>query len=150
MKKLFNKQLQTKLSSRLKNINLIKSSVRLFGDHHHEITGEVDLKRVYCPQPENLGGRFISLSGLKADQVSTSKVQEGAYKALYKKNPLAWDNYHKLANVENEKNPYFHTEPYGYDLGDDVKIYNLAIRPLSKTILSFDARISSFIYIHSF
>lgn len=110
------------LGSKLKNNQLMQISSMSFGDHHHhhEITGEVDLKRVYCPQPENLGGKFISLSGLKADEVSTSKIQEGAYKALHKKNPLIWDNYQKLANVEDSNNPYFHTEPYGYDLGDDV------------------------------
>lgn len=59
---------------------------------------------------------------------------EGEAKAYNAITPIAFPlltrnrrNFRKLENVPNEDNNYFHSEPYGYLIGDDV-IYTILIK----------------------
>lgn len=62
------------------------------------------------------------------DTVSELTI-EGTGKAYNSITPIAIPlltrnrrNYRRLENVPNEENPYFHPEPYGYLVHDDVSI----------------------------
>jgi len=101
-------------------------------DHgHHEITGEVDLNKVYVPLNSEMS-KFISLTGVPTSENQTSFKIEGECKAKAEITPISIPlitrnrvYYNDLANVRLEDNPYFHSEPYGYLISDDVKKYNL-------------------------
>ncbi len=96
------------------------------GHGHHEITGEVDLHKVFVPMNSNRV-KLVALTGLP----STSKLDEGIIEGNAKAKaaitpisiPFITRNrvFHQdLANVSYEENPYFHPEPYGYLINDDV------------------------------
>ena len=99
------------------------------GDHghgHHEITGEVDLNKVYVPLDSNLL-KLISLTGVPLVNRKLNVVIEGHAKAQAEITPIPIPfftsnrAYHNdLNNVTKENNPYFHSEPYGYLITDDV------------------------------
>ena len=97
------------------------------GHHgHHEITGEVDLNKVYVPLNSNLSP-FISLTGVPSNMRQVNTIIEGEAKAKGAITPISIPFITKnrvfhndLANVSYEDNPYFHPEPYGYLITDDV------------------------------
>jgi hypothetical protein len=102
------------------------------GDHddhdhhgHHEISGEVDLNKVYVNLDSNMA-KMISLVGVPHLEKVVSHSIEGQAKAKSQITPIAipfitrnrvWHN--DLANVTYDENPYFHPEPYGYLMVDD-------------------------------
>ena len=102
------------------------------GDHghgHHEITGEVDLNKVYVPLDSNLS-KLISLTGVPLANRKINVVIEGHAKAKAEITPIPIPfftsnrAYHNdLKNVTKEANPYFHSEPYGYLITDDVSLF---------------------------
>lgn len=96
-------------------------------DHHghHEISGEVDLNKVYVNLDPNMA-KMISLIGVPHVEKVVNHTIEGQAKARSQITPIAipfitrnrvWHN--DLANVTYEENPYFHPEPYGYLIIDD-------------------------------
>lgn len=96
-------------------------------DHHghHEISGEVDLNKVYVNLDPNMA-KMISLVGVPHVEKVVNQTIEGQAKARSQITPIAipfitrnriWHN--DLANVTYEENPYFHPEPYGYLIIDD-------------------------------
>lgn len=96
--------------------------------HHHEITGEVDLNKVYIPLNAEIS-KFISMTGAISPFQKEHIVSEGQMKARNAVTPIPIPVitrnkvfYRDLANVPYEENPYFHPEPYGYLVSDDVKI----------------------------
>jgi hypothetical protein len=101
-------------------------------DHHghHEISGEVDLNKVFVPLDTNLA-KMISLIGVPRPEKTVLNVYEGEAKAKSQITPLSIPLitrnrvfHNDLANVSYEENPYFHPEPYGYLIVDDVCILN--------------------------
>jgi ABC-type Zn2+ transport system substrate-binding protein/surface adhesin len=100
-------------------------------DHHghHEITGEVDFQKVYLPVNSQMK-RYISLTGTLHNNREVHKVIEGDMKARNSVTPIPIPLisrnrvfYKDLANVSYEENTYFHPEPYGYLISDDVKYF---------------------------
>lgn len=72
--------------------------------------------------------RFVSLTGLPSDNNQINVTIEGDCKAQNAITPIAIPiltasrkRYRRLANVPDEENPYYHPEPYGYLVSDDVK-----------------------------
>jgi hypothetical protein len=97
--------------------------------HHHEITGEVDLNKVYVPI-DSTKSKYISLMGIPHEHKVQFKVFEGELKAQNQITsisiPLITRSriyFKDLSNVTYEENPYFHPEPYGYLTSDDVIIF---------------------------
>lgn len=96
-------------------------------DHgHHEITGEVDLSKVYVKVNAE-EKPFVSLTGIKSVQEKVTGAIGGGMRARNATTPIgiplitSSKIYHRdLADVFNEDNPYFHPEPYGYLVSDDV------------------------------
>jgi hypothetical protein len=100
-------------------------------DHHghHEISGEVDLNKVYVDLNSKLTP-FISLTGVPLPEKVQTHVIEGVAKAKAEITPIpvpfvtSSRIYHNdLQSVRKEDNPYFHSEPYGYLITDDVFIF---------------------------
>lgn len=93
-------------------------------DHHHEITGEVNLERKPVTQARDLSGKFISLRGLDCDHpvsyVEAKRYGLNKYDAT--KDPIdIFENKLHTNEIEDEDNPYLHEEAYGYLSGTDVR-----------------------------
>jgi|LauGreDrversion4_2_1035121.scaffolds.fasta_scaffold262551_1 ABC-type Zn2+ transport system substrate-binding protein/surface adhesin len=96
------------------------------GHGHHEITGEVDLSKVFVPMNSKTA-KLVSLIGLPSNDKYKELLIEGDNKAANAITPIPIPFITKnrvfhqdLANVTKEENPYFHPEPYGYLVSDDV------------------------------
>jgi hypothetical protein len=104
------------------------------GHHHHEITGEVDLNKVYV-NIESQNKKYISLTGILNSNKNFIRIYEGEAKARNAITPIAIPlftrsrhNYRDLANVSLEENTYFHPEPYGYLVSDDVRFFKFLMK----------------------
>ena len=73
--------------------------------------------------------------GLNNGENNTKEIHEhGHYKALFAQRSISIPllhqgrrQYRQLTNTLYEDNPYFHSEPYGYLMSDDVKYFNKII-----------------------
>ncbi len=104
-----------------------KVNAKYFGGHH-EVTGEVDLKKMHVPVEKN-NSRYISLTGTYTQNDNISGTIEGTTKARGAITPIyiplvtrSRVYFKDFANVSYEENPYFHPEPYGYYITDDVSL----------------------------
>jgi hypothetical protein len=105
------------------------------GHHHHEISGEVDFNKTYVHVDSQMQ-KLVSLTGLNStENAAKPYVIHGYCKARKEITPIGIPlitrsrvYFNDLADVSLEDNNYFHPEPYGYLISDDVNIFikNLA------------------------
>lgn len=99
-----------------------------FGSGHHHITGKVDLDKTYVTN--NVPQNMISLCGLQSNNKSDNLISYTVSSTIKRNGQISpFDIGNRfnssLSSVNEEENPYAHSEPYGYLLSDDVIIYNL-------------------------
>lgn len=75
------------------------------------------------------------MSGIPSDNTKIRLHYEGEWKAHNAITPIAIPfftqsrkKFKRLANVPDEDNPYFHSEPYGYLFSDDVSSFKLIVK----------------------